>query len=74
MPWDVQYRKGVRLPQINWWLDARFPAERSFVSHAHSDHIAAHRELVCARTLRERGIEAWALGEANQLELGLAAG
>ncbi|HEX2860797.1 MAG TPA: ATP-dependent DNA ligase, partial [Lacunisphaera sp.] len=26
-----------------------------------------------ARTLRERGIEAWALGEANQLDLGLAA-
>ena len=47
MPWDVQYRRGLWLPQTGWWLDAQFAVDRSFVSHAHSDHIAAHREVVC---------------------------
>ena len=58
MPWDVQHRRGLWLPQTGWWLDAQFPVERSFVSHAHSDHIAAHREIICsaatARLMRAR--------------------
>jgi DNA ligase 1 len=49
MPWDVKFRAGVYLPQIDWWLDAHFPVHRSFVSHAHSDHTALHREVVCSR-------------------------
>ncbi len=49
MPWNVKFRAGVHLPQIRWWLDAHFPVERSFVSHAHSDHTALHREVVCSR-------------------------
>jgi len=58
MPWDVHHRRGLWLPQTGWWLDARVAVDRSFVSHAHSDHIAAHREIICsgatARLLRER--------------------
>ncbi|HEY3756567.1 MAG TPA: ATP-dependent DNA ligase [Opitutaceae bacterium] len=58
MAWDVQFRNGVWLPQVGWWLDAHFPVDRSFVSHAHFDHIAAHREVICspgtARLLRAR--------------------
>jgi Cft2 family RNA processing exonuclease len=58
MPWDVQHRRGLWLPQTGWWLDARFAVGRSFVSHAHSDHIAAHQEIICsaatARFLRTR--------------------
>lgn len=46
--WDVQFRAGVYLPQIDWWLDAHFPVHRSFVSHAHSDHTALHREIICS--------------------------
>jgi Cft2 family RNA processing exonuclease len=46
MPWEVRYKDGVCLPQIGWWLDARRSQLRSFVSHAHSDHIASHREIV----------------------------
>lgn len=58
MPWEVQWEKGIWLPQIGWWLDAPHATVRSIVSHAHADHIARHREIVCtgptARLLRER--------------------
>ena len=48
MPWQVEFRNGLWLPQLDWWLDARYPVARSFVSHAHFDHIAAHQEIVCS--------------------------
>jgi DNA ligase 1 len=48
MAWDVQFRNGVWLPQIGWWLDAHHPVERSFVSHAHFDHLAPHAEIICS--------------------------
>ncbi|HEY9155032.1 MAG TPA: MBL fold metallo-hydrolase RNA specificity domain-containing protein, partial [Opitutaceae bacterium] len=48
MPWDVKFRAGVYLPEIDWWLDAHFPVHRSFVSHAHSDHTALHKEVICS--------------------------
>lgn len=58
MPWEIQSRNGLWLPQIDWRLDAPFAAARSFVSHAHTDHIAPHREILCtaatARFLRAR--------------------
>jgi len=51
-------RGGVWLPQIEWWLDARLRQRRSFVSHAHADHIAPHAEIICspgtARLLQAR--------------------
>jgi len=43
------HRGGVLLPALGLWLDAsraQRGAERVFVSHAHSDHIAAHRETI----------------------------
>jgi Cft2 family RNA processing exonuclease len=58
MAWAVEFHHGIHLTQVGWWLDARFPVDRSFVSHAHSDHVAAHREVLCspatARLLRAR--------------------
>ena len=49
MSWDVQFLSGsLYLPQLDWWLDAHHPAPRSFVSHAHFDHLAPHREILCA--------------------------
>jgi DNA ligase-1 len=58
MAWDLNFDQGVWLPQIAWWLDARLPVARSFVSHAHFDHLAAHREILCspgtARLMRAR--------------------
>ena len=37
------------MPQLELWLDPHEPhsgAEKVFVSHAHSDHIAEHREVI----------------------------
>lgn len=52
---------SLHLPEIGLWLDARQAqtgGERVFVSHAHSDHIAAHRNVVLtgptAALMRER--------------------
>src|SRR5262245_1880220 len=42
-------RGGVYLPALQLWLDPHEPqsgAERVFVSHAHSDHIGEHREVI----------------------------
>lgn len=48
MSWQVEFHAGVWLPQIAWWLDAHSRQRRSFVSHAHSDHIARHDEILCS--------------------------
>ena len=48
MPWEVEFQDGVYLPQIGWWLDSHLPVARSFVSHAHFDHVAAHEEILCS--------------------------
>lgn len=65
MSWEVVQQKGIYLPQIDWWLDATRPVVRSFVSHAHSDHIGRHHETLCTAAterfmrmrLRERGVK-----------------
>jgi Cft2 family RNA processing exonuclease len=49
MSWTITSGNGVYLPQIDLWCDARRKTERSFVSHAHSDHIAPHRTIICSR-------------------------
>lgn len=58
MAWEVELRKGLWLPQAGVWLDAPFSTERAIVSHAHSDHVGRHKEVVCspptARLLRAR--------------------
>ena len=81
-PWDVQHRKCVHLPQIGWWLDAQARAERSFVSHAHSDHIARHKEIICtpatarflhARLPGRRIVTELPFGRPHALEFGVTA-
>ncbi|MBE36870.1 MAG: hypothetical protein CMI16_15175 [Opitutaceae bacterium] len=58
MAWEVYLKKGLCLPQIGWWMDAQFSAQRSVVTHAHSDHVGRHKELICsaptAQLMRER--------------------
>jgi DNA ligase 1 len=50
---DIRYDRGVFLPQQNLWLDPWEAKDFAFVSHAHSDHIAPHREIIVSeRTAR----------------------
>src|ERR671930_323910 len=55
---DVRYERGVFLPQQNLWLDPWEAKDFAFVSHAHSDHIAPHRQIIVsertARLMRAR--------------------
>ncbi len=50
---EVRYERGVYLPRWDLWLDPWDAKRFAFVSHAHSDHIAPHKEIVVSeRTAR----------------------
>jgi DNA ligase 1 len=50
---EVRYERGVYLPQQDFWLDPWDAKPFAFVSHAHSDHIALHEEVIVSeRTAR----------------------
>ena len=50
---NVQYERGVYLPAQDLWLDPWDAKPFAFVSHAHSDHIAPHQEIIVSeRTAR----------------------
>ncbi len=50
---NVRYERGILLPDQNLWLDPWDAKPFAFVSHAHSDHIAAHDEIIVSeRTAR----------------------
>ena len=55
---SVRYRRGLELPEHELWLDPHDAKAFAFVSHAHSDHVAAHREVIVSRgtaaLMRER--------------------
>jgi DNA ligase-1 len=43
---EVRYDRGIYLPEEEIWLDPRDRKPFAFVSHAHSDHIAPHDEII----------------------------
>src|SRR5882762_7967183 len=50
---EVRYDRGVYLPAHDLWLDPWEAKRFAFVSHAHSDHIAPHKEIILSeRTAR----------------------
>jgi DNA ligase-like protein len=50
---EARYHRGVYLPQQDFWLDPWDAKPFAFVSHAHSDHIALHQEVIVSeRTAR----------------------
>jgi len=74
---QVRYRGGVHLPSIDLWLDPHGRREWAFISHAHSDHIAAHDTVmlsegtfrfVCQRGMSPRQAVVLPFGEARDIE------
>jgi ATP-dependent DNA ligase I len=62
---EVRYERGVYLPQQEIWLDPWDAKPFAFVSHAHSDHIAPHDEIIVSeRTARL--MQARLPGERNE--------
>src|SRR6266478_2381801 len=50
---EIHYQRGIYLPQPDLWLDPWEAKRLAFVSHAHSDHIAPHEEIIVSeRTAR----------------------
>ncbi len=69
MAWDVEMRGGsIYLPQVDLWCDAHTPAELSFVSHAHFDHLATHRRIITSEGTR-RLMAARMAGEREEIVL-----
>ncbi|HVS42393.1 MAG TPA: MBL fold metallo-hydrolase [Candidatus Dormibacteraeota bacterium] len=52
VPYEVRYRRGVHLPVLDLWIDARNGRDLAVVSHAHGDHIARHRRALCTEATR----------------------
>ena len=62
---EVRYQRGVYLPAQELWLDPWDAKSFAFVSHAHSDHIAPHQEIIVSeRTARL--MQARMPGERNE--------
>jgi DNA ligase-1 len=59
---------SIFLPQVDLWCDARKPVEFSFVSHAHFDHLAAHRRIITSAGTR-RLMAARMPGEREEIVL-----
>ncbi|MBM3840332.1 MAG: ATP-dependent DNA ligase [Verrucomicrobia bacterium] len=64
---DIRFvRGGVHLPELGLWLDPHEPqlgADKVFISHAHSDHVGVHREVILtaatSRLMRARLSGEW---------------
>jgi DNA ligase-1 len=71
---QIRYQGAVVLASIDLWLDPRSRREWAFVSHAHSDHLAAHDEVIlseatyrfaCQRKCVPKRAERLAFGETR---------
>jgi DNA ligase-1 len=62
---EVRYERGVYLPKEDIWLDPWEGKPFAFVSHAHSDHIAPHEEIIVSERT-SRLMQARLPGERNE--------
>ena len=75
--YPILWDSGVYLPEQRLWLDPRKPRPRAVISHAHSDHVAAHplayataatRRLVTHRHRSTGTVEALPYGQPIVLD------
>jgi hypothetical protein len=77
LSYPVLWESGVYLPEQRLWLDPKKPRPRAVISHAHSDHVAAHplayatpatRRLVSHRRRTAGAIQSVDYGERLDLD------
>jgi len=72
------YQGGIRIFGTPLWLDAKSRVDLSFISHAHTDHIRGHRQILASeKTIRLfqhrlRSVEAISLKFDHPIEVGPA--
>jgi putative mRNA 3-end processing factor len=75
--YPILWDSGVYLPEQQLWLDPRKPRPRAVISHAHTDHVAAHplayatpatRRLVTHRRRSSGAVEALSYGQTIALD------
>jgi len=44
----IYNEKSLLIPDLNLWLDHLTPKDYGFVSHAHADHFARHKKILCS--------------------------
>ena len=49
----VDLHRGLKLRGTQLWMDATRSRPLSFVSHAHSDHVARHKRIICSPSTAE---------------------
>ncbi len=64
----IEYTNGIHIKDTLLWLDARKKTEFSFVSHAHIDHVARHKEILA--TAETKALYEHRLGEIKAITLG----
>ncbi len=43
------YDDDIYIPAVDLWLDSRRVKPFGFISHAHGDHIARHKKIICSK-------------------------
>lgn len=64
----IEYRNGIHIKDTLFWLDARKKTEFSFISHAHIDHVARHKEILA--TEETKALYEHRLGKIKAVTLG----
>ncbi|MBK1883210.1 ATP-dependent DNA ligase [Luteolibacter pohnpeiensis] len=64
---DVQFNRGLYLPELDLWLDPWDAKPCAFVSHAHADHFARHESALCSEVTAALVQKRFHLGE-NRIE------
>ena len=54
---EVEFNRGLYLPEMDFWLDPWDARDAAFVSHAHADHFSRHKMALCS-TVTARLLEA----------------
>ncbi|RMF58793.1 MAG: DNA ligase, partial [Calditrichaeota bacterium] len=42
------FERDLHIPQIDLWLDSKRVKPFGFISHAHTDHLARHKKVLCS--------------------------